>query len=283
MKALISDIHGNFEALKRVCADIEDHQVDQVLCLGDIVGYGPEPEACTDFIMQKAGITITGNHDFALIFGPIGFNPIAADLIRLTQARMDPQKQDKHIAKEEKKAPRYFPCCREGQDPACMIMRHKTPERWKFIESLPQTHRDGDLLYVHGSVLEPVFEYVFPDKFQDLWDTRRLGGMFAKIDRLCFCGHTHHPCAIADDFRCIYPERTEYRLALDPARKYIFNLGSVGQPRDGDNRACYLLFDEKANTVEWRRVEYDIEATVKKVEAMCGGGNWCGERLRVGR
>ena len=103
------------------------------------------------------------------------------------------------------------------------------------------------------------------------------------VDRICFCGHTHIPCAIDSDTRCIYPASCDYRLTLDPQKKYLINLGSVGQPRDRDTRASYLLFDEDSQVVEWRRIEYDIDAVVKKIDARYGKGNWCGTRLRLGR
>jgi diadenosine tetraphosphatase ApaH/serine/threonine PP2A family protein phosphatase len=282
MKAFISDIHANFEALSAVCADIDSLHVDEIICLGDIVGYGAEPEACVDFVMQKCALTLMGNHDWALINGPIGFNPIAADVIRLTQGRMDPARGDERELKCEKHGG-YFPCAHDGNNPPCLIMNRTTGERWEFIRKLPHTNERGKALLVHASVLEPIFEYVFPDRFPSLWNPGRLQLMFDEMEWISLCGHTHHPCAITDEVRCIYPEQVGYRLGLERKTKYILNLGSVGQPRDNDPRASYLLFDEKTNTVEWRRIEYDIGSAARKIEAMCGAGNWCAERLKRGK
>ncbi|MBN1307807.1 MAG: metallophosphoesterase, partial [Chitinispirillaceae bacterium] len=89
MLALISDIHGNLEALTAVLDDIARFQVEAIYCLGDIVGYGPDPEACIDIVMEKARITLMGNHDSALLHGPEGFNPVAAGVIYLTRERME--------------------------------------------------------------------------------------------------------------------------------------------------------------------------------------------------
>ncbi|MBN1129809.1 MAG: fructose-bisphosphatase class III [Chitinispirillaceae bacterium] len=281
MIALISDIHANFEALCAVMGDIKNHEVDVVHCLGDIVGYGPDPEKCTDLVMQETRISILGNHDFALLNVPIGFNPIAAEVIRKTQDMMRPGKTDarpKGFAERQ-----YYACMTREAVPRCIIMERSKPERWEFMKTLPEKSEQGDVLYVHGSPLDPVFEYVFPDLFETTWDPHRLQKLFAEVRRVSFCGHTHIPCAIDSDIECLYPPECDYHLALDRHKKYIINIGSVGQPRDKDNRACYVLFDEKEWNIEWRRVPYDIESTVRKSDALCGEGNWCGARLRLGK
>jgi len=280
--ALISDIHANFEALCAVRNDIEIHDVESIVCLGDIVGYGPDPEKCTDLVMQEAGQTILGNHDFALLNVPFGFNPIAAEVIRKTQEIMRPGPQeDKPDAASS--GPLYYACMTRENIPPCIIMEHSKPDRWAFFKGLPEKFEQGDVLYVHGSPLDPTFEYVFPDSFKTAWNPDRIEELMFSIRRLCFCGHTHMPCAITSDAECIHPSQCNFHLSLDPRKKYIINLGSVGQPRDGDPRACYLLFDPYKRTIEWRRVEYDIESVIKKSDAMCGKGNWCGARLRSGR
>ncbi|MBD3346004.1 MAG: metallophosphoesterase [Chitinivibrionales bacterium] len=282
MKALISDIHANFDALSCVCNDIESRGIEDIICLGDIVGYGPQPEDCTDMVMTKASVSLMGNHDYALLNGPIGFNPVAAEAIRYTQERMIPslaeQASGDHVVTGN-----YFPCACENKTPKCMVMEHTVPSRWKFMEELVETWRDENTLFVHGSALDPINEYVFPSSYVGIWNPERIQRMFEKTDWLIFCGHTHLPCIITSDMRSIFPQDVNYRFSLDPKEKYIINIGSVGQPRDRDNRSCYCLFDEKNRTIEWRRIPYDIESVVKKIEAICGIDNWCGERLRLGR
>ena len=282
MIALISDIHANFEALCTVMGDIRTRKADSVICLGDIVGYGPDPEKCADLVMQEARHTIMGNHDFALLNAPLGFNPLAAEVIRKTQKMMRPGSEDE--ARITGNQEHFFYSCSAQKDlPRCLVMEHSKPERWKFLQKLPEVFEQGNLMYVHGSPLDPVFEYVFPDAFETGWVPERIKEILRTIKRICFCGHTHIPCAIDSDLRCIYPKQCGYTLYLDADKKYIINTGSVGQPRDRDNRACYLLFDEKNKVVNWIRLEYDIQAVINKSNAMCGTGNWCGARLKEGK
>ncbi len=282
MKAFISDIHANLEALCNVLNDIEKHKVDEIICLGDVVGYGADPVACVDRIMNKAKITIMGNHDNALINGPAGFNPLASEVIELTQDIMYPEKRDENNIPDNFE-PKYYECPCDNKKPNCLIMEHSEESRWIFEKELPSTVKDGNLLYVHGSPIDPINEYVFPDKYERFWNPKRLEQMFDKIDSISFCGHSHIPCAITSDYRSIYPVDCDYRLSLDKDKKYIINAGSVGQPRDRDNRACYLLFDEERHTIEWRRIPYDIESAMKKIEDMCGKETWCSVRLMLGR
>ena len=278
MLAVISDIHGNLEALTAVLEDLERFPVDRILCLGDIVGYGPDPEACIDIVMEKTATALMGNHDYALLHGPAGFNPVAADVIYLTRERMEPRE---NVDGMNTMPP--YPCAPDGTMPECLVPPHSKSARWRFIDDLPERIEKNDLLFVHASPLEPITEYVFPDAFMTVWNPDRISELMSSVNRLCFCGHTHIPCAIASDLECVYPSECDYRWSLNPAKKYIINAGSVGQPRDRDNRACYLLFDEKEQTVHWRRVEYNIVAVVEKSETMCGKDNWCAVRLLTGR
>lgn len=278
MLAILSDIHGNLEALNSVFDDLKDFPVDTIICLGDIVGYGPDPEACTDVIMEKASITLMGNHDFALIHGPQGFNPIAAESIYSAQNRMKPVFG---LLTPPREPP--YRCVPVGISPPCLVPTHSRSIRWKFIKSLPSRSERDDILFVHASPLEPISEYVFPDAYTGIWDPDRITNLMSAFKRLCFCGHTHIPCAISSELECVYPKECDYRLALDPSHKYIINAGSVGQPRDHDNRASYLLFDETQQLIIWRRVGYDFTTTGMKLEEMCGKDNWCAVRLLTGR
>lgn len=282
MIAVISDIHANFEALCTVMGDIKDRNVETVVCLGDIVGYGPDPEKCTDLVMQEAHLAIMGNHDFALLNAPFGFNPLAAEVIRKTQEIMRPgSESDRSMSGTSEH--HYYACSLQKGLPRCLVMEHLKKERWEFLQNLPETSGQDQMLYVHGSPLEPTFEYIFPSSFGKAWDPLRIELLFRQVNRLCFCGHTHIPFAIGSDFSCVYPQECGYVFVVDVDKKYIINPGSVGQPRDHDHRASYLLFDEKENRIEWRRLEYDIASVVEKSDALCGKGNWCGARLWDGK
>lgn len=273
MQALISDIHGNLPALDAVLRDIASRHVDDIACLGDIVGYGPDPEACIDVVMARARWSLMGNHDDALLHGPAGFNPLAAEVIRLTAARM-------------LHAPGHATACPHadhGQCATCLAIAHTPKARWQYIQDLALSHRDADVLYIHGSPLDSTFEYVFPDRCGQAWLPARVCELMEAVPWLAFCGHTHIPCSIASDLRCHYPADGVNRIQLDPHRKYIVNLGSVGQPRDGDPRASYVLFDKRKRTVEWRRLPYDIAPVAARIEAMCGQDTWCARRLWEGK
>jgi diadenosine tetraphosphatase ApaH/serine/threonine PP2A family protein phosphatase len=279
MRALISDIHGNLEALDAVIRDIESRHVDDILCLGDIVGYGAEPEACLDVVMARSRRALMGNHDYALLHGAEGFNPLAAEVIRLTRESM----ASRMAGEAGGETPPACPPAEAGGCLPCLAVRHAAKSRWTYVEKLALTHAEDGVLHVHGSPLDPIFEYVFPDFAGRAWNPARIGDLLQAVPWVAFCGHTHFPCAIDSGLQCHYPAECNYRLILDRQRKYIVNTGSVGQPRDGDPRASYVLFDEVAHAVEWRRLPYDIAAASRKIEAMCGPGNWCARRLWSGK
>jgi diadenosine tetraphosphatase ApaH/serine/threonine PP2A family protein phosphatase len=255
MRAIISDVHANLEALTAVLEDIDEHACEDIYFLGDLVGYGPDPEMCVDLVQKRCGLALKGNHDFALVHGPYGFNYIAAEAID---------------------------CTRSTMLPPCYAMDRRKKERWDFIDRLQLFHVEDDVMYVHGSPLDPLSDYVFGTQVRPMWNEEKLERIFAMIGRLMFCGHTHHPCIISDDLRCRVPADVEHRTALEPGRKAIVNVGSVGQPRDHDNRACYVLFDRENQTIEWRRVAYDFETTARKIEATNCIDRRCGDRLRLG-
>ncbi len=255
-RALISDVHSNLEALTAVFEDIGRNGVDDVYFLGDLVGYGPDPEGCTDLVMDRCSASTQGNHDFALINGPYGFNYIAAEAIH---------------------------CQRDTMLPKCLIMCPRKKSRWNFLDKLPKDRTEGGVLYVHGSPLDPIADYVFCKNLMPMWDEQKLGEIFENFGELMFCGHTHHPCAIFEDFECSIPGDVGHRIKLDPSRKTIVNIGSVGQPRDLDNRACYVIWDMDSGGIEWRRIPYDYAKTAKKIEGIGCIDNRCGERLKYGK
>ena len=248
MKALISDIHSNYEALQAVLADIDKHGVKEVYCLGDIVGYGPNPRECVDLVMH-CKVVLLGNHDQGAMFDPDGFNPSAERAIFWTRAQLE--------------AP--------GED------RQKKEQRWEFLAERPRTFREDSFLFVHGSARNPLNEYVFPE---DIYNQRKMERIFALVDRYCFQGHTHVPGIFTETLQFHSPDEIDYVYKLN-GRKTLCNVGSVGQPRDGDWRACYVLLE--GETIRYRRVEYDIETTVKKIYDIPDLENFLGDRLRDGR
>lgn len=250
-QALISDIHGNFEALSAVLADIQSRKVDRIVCLGDIVGYGPNPCQCLDQVMQKCALTILGNHDQAALFDPEGFNPVALRAIYWTRDELD-----------------------RGPGPASAINR-----RWDFLSELPKFHQAGDILYVHGSPRDTTNEYVFPET---IYDQARMRLLFEKVTRLCFQGHTHMPGVFTTDGEFITPEDCEYSFPLSD-EKLMINVGSVGQPRDEDPRSCYVIMDDEQDSLQFHRIEYEIEKTIEKIYAISDLDNMLGDRLRGGR
>jgi len=245
-RAIISDIHGNLTALNAVLADISEQGVEEIFCLGDVVGYGPNPCECLDKIME-AQLCILGNHDQAALFDPDGFSSGAEKAIFWTRKQIE-----------------------NGDDP-------DNVKRWNFLCELPRVHRDGDFMFVHGSARSPLHEYVFPE---DIYNAKKIERIFGLIQRYCFQGHTHAPGVFTEDFRFQRPDQLNYEYSLGD-QKAMINVGSVGQPRDGDKRACYVVLEDR--TIRYRRVVYDIDATAKQIYAIPELDNFLGDRLYEGR
>jgi predicted phosphodiesterase len=245
--AIVSDIHGNLEALQSVLADTKLQRCDRVVCLGDIIGYGPNPCECLD-IVADVDICVLGNHDYGALIDPEGFSAAAEQAIFWTR--------------------------RQLENPA-------TPEdskrRLEFLARLPRTITEGNVLFVHGSVRNPLNEYVFPE---DVFNRRKMEKLFSMVQGYSFQGHTHAPGIFSVNMQFQRPDEFGYKTKL-PADKAMVNVGSVGQPRDGDWRSCYLILED--TSVEFRRVEYDINKTVEKIFAIPELDNFLGERLREGR
>lgn len=250
-QALISDIHGNLDALQAVLADIQTQNVDHIICLGDIIGYGPNPCECLDLVMSRCRVTILGNHDQAALFDPEGFNPVALKAIYWTRDRLD-----------------------AGPGTPGQVNK-----RWDFLGELPRSHRDGEFLFVHGSPRDPTNEYVFPEY---VYDERKMQLLFSRFEQYCFQGHTHLPGVFTTGCEFLTPDDCNHRYPLG-SEQIMVNVGSVGQPRDENPRSCYVVIDTDKRDVEFRRVEYDIEAVVAKISAEADLDNMLGERLRHGR
>ncbi|MHC5079538.1 MAG: metallophosphoesterase family protein, partial [Planctomycetota bacterium] len=185
--AFISDIHANLEALNAVLEDIRGQDCARVVCLGDLVGYGPDPDDVVSLIMDNAAVTIAGNHDWALLNRPLGFNRLAKEVIEYTKDLMEPK---------------FY------------HLFGKTHDRWEFLEGLPETQVEGSLLFVHGSPRDPTTDYVFGDRSK-LWNPEQIEEIMNDVEWLCFCGHTHFPVVIRDDLSCWYPEETATEFDLE--------------------------------------------------------------------
>lgn len=247
-RALISDIHGNLEALEAVLADIAAQGVQETYCLGDIIGYGPNPRECIDLVM-KFPVCILGNHDQGALFDPEGFNAAAERSIFWTREQLESLKGDPEA----------------------------NAERWDFLGELPRSRREGKFLFVHGSPRNPLSEYVFPE---DIYNQRKMDSLFGLVEGYSFQGHTHVPGVFTEDRNFYSPEDMGYRYRLS-GTKAMVNVGSVGQPRDGDPRSCYVILTDEE--IEFRRVEYPIEKTVAKIYAIHELDNFLGDRLRDGK
>ena len=252
--AIISDIHANYEALQVVLADIQEQGITRILCLGDIVGYGPNPRECLDAVMRRCEITILGNHDEATQFDPDGFNPVALQAVYWTRDQLE-------------------------QSAGNTVQRNR---RWDFLGELPRMHVEGEVMFVHGSAREPTNEYVFPE---DVYKRPKLDSIFDRVTQYCFQGHTHIPgvFTIAPEFvaAAVGPGTTEVKMAL-PATKAMINVGSVGQPRDNDPRSCYVIVED-FETARYRRIQYDMKVTCDKIYNIPELDNFLGDRLLVGR
>ena len=236
--AIISDLHSNVEALTAVFQHLDAQGLTEILCLGDIVGYGPEPIPCIDKVMERCFLCLMGNHDEAVIHGAFGFNDHARVAIEYTRRLLKPS-----------------------------LFNRASKRRWQYLESLAKSYRHGPDLFFHASPREPTTEYILP------LDARgpgspKLVAIFQMIDRLLFVGHTHLPGVITEDFEFVAPEVLGNRYVIDGS-KAIINVGSVGQPRDHNVDACYVELDLDAEdglgVVIWHRVPYDYEATAKKI------------------
>lgn len=246
--AIVSDIHANLEALTAVLEDIHDQGVSEIYCLGDIVGYGPNPLECVDRAMSFRDCVL-GNHDQGALFDPEGFSSGAERAIFWTREQ--------------------FEVTEDGAE--------QCRRRWRFLCELPRQVRVGDSLFVHGSPRNPLNEYVFPE---DIYNPRKLNRIFGLVPRKCFQGHTHVPGVFTEDCRFLYPADIGYQYPLD-GRRVMINVGSVGQPRDGDPRASYVVINE--DCAEFRRVKYPLEETVRKIYAIPELDDFLGDRLREGR
>jgi len=229
--AIISDIHSNYEALRCVIEDIKKEKVDKIYCCGDIVGYGPSPNECIELIQKFDILSVLGNHDVAVL-GKADlswFNENAREAIIINQAILSNQ-------------------------------------NLLSLNSLPQKIIEQNFLVVHGSPRDNIYEYLIT--LQALRINIKLFDQ-----QICFCGHSHVPVVYSFNFstgkeNVLIPTRDSYTVEIENDTRYIINVGAVGQPRDGNPKSCYLIFDTEKNVIEYRRVEYNISIVQNKMKLL---------------
>ena len=238
--AIISDIHGNREALDTVLAKIDTLECEKIFCLGDVVGYGPDPGYCVDVVGERCEVILAGNHEYAVL-GKINidyFNPHARQATLWTRD-------------------------------------HLGPKQVKAIAEYPLTHVWEKCTFVHGTLDSPdLFDYI-----QTSYDAHL--SLERLETRVCFIGHSHVPVAFLQSEDAI-TYSTDTVVDLSGVVKSIVNVGSVGQPRDGNPNASFATFDTEAESVELHRISYDLAATQEKIME-AGLPEFLAERLAVGR
>ncbi|MEK7696694.1 MAG: metallophosphoesterase family protein [Pseudomonadota bacterium] len=227
--AILSDIHSNLEALERVCEHAAAIGAQHFACLGDCVGYGADPVPTLTRIMALPGlIAVRGNHDTALFRDP-GLE-VPADI-------------------------------RQASD---WTRAQLLPAQLEFLAGLPLLHREAWATYVHASAHEP-----------EQWDYLRMPDQIhacleAAGTPIVFIGHVHMPCVFyettAGTVRELLPS-SGVPISLSPRTRYVINVGSVGQPRDGNNATGFVLYDEDAATVTFHRLAYHYQASAAKIRA----------------
>jgi len=249
--AIISDIHSNLEALVAVMKDIEAKRCKKIYCLGDLVGYGPSPNEVIDIASASFEFVILGNHDEAIGYKiPKRFKRLAAKAAFWTRRRVKPRKRPGY--REQRK-------------------------RWQYLHRMPRTEELGYWLMAHGCPSSNL-EYIHDDETALDVFTHEMGD-----SRICFLGHTHVPgiFTLDGDSGVHYVEPEEGKRYAVTAKKAIVNVGSVGQPRDGDPRACWVLA-RSDGTFSFRRVPYDVDAVAERIYRARGLHPSLGDRLYQG-
>jgi len=241
--AILSDIHGNIDALEAVQEDMESYSVRGIFCLGDIVGYGPEPGECVSRIMESCAATVLGNHE-VMLFLLEKFGDDLAETIR---------------------------------DPLNLARETLSADQMRWLRGLPITADLSPITLCHSSLNEPAaFNYI--DSIEEAGEN-----FAAQATEISFHGHTHIPAIwkeVGGKFRRYHP--SEKPVRLQSRNRYAINVGSVGQPRDGDPRASYALYDYEERILLHRRVEYDIKKAQSRFEK-AGLPDQMSQRLTVGR
>ncbi len=239
---VISDIHGNLEALEAVLRHARRMGADRYVCLGDIVGYGANPNECIDLIRGLGPCPcLLGNHDAAVLGIPSNMGAAARRTILWTREQL-------------------------------------TEENLRFLEKMEDVHNWGEISLAHSNPYRPRNWYYVAENTY-------ISSAFARSSaKLLFLGHTHIPVAITRrNFFCVHLRSPENRTNVPVAERnrQLFNCGSVGQPRDGDPRSSYLIYDDIARRVEFFRVDYDLLTAGDKI-VMAGLPRAFAQRLATG-
>ena len=242
--AVISDIHSNLEALTATLDHIYSEKVDRILCLGDIIGYGPNPNECVSLVEEHCHTTVMGNHDAA------AFNPA--------------------MAQEFNKNARY------AIEWTGTVL---TDESKAYLETRAMREESEDITIVHATPYDPYLWYYI----SSIEDAQFNFNFFTS--KFCFIGHTHIPGIIMENKKSSTisihkPPRFKY--GKYPNNRYIINSGSVGQPRDKDPKSCYAILDTEKETINFHRVEYDIESYQEKMRAL-DMPTFLVERVKIGK
>lgn len=237
--AILSDIHGNLEAFQAVIKDLEKYQPDAVICLGDLIGYGPNPEEVITLFRHQGYVTVLGNHEAALQ------NHNLLNLLNF-----------------------------QAKENAIATANMLSAKSIGYCSTLPKNLDYGGALFVHGFPPSSVMKYV------TMATDERFVSFFTKSKhQIHFVGHSHELLIVSWNNDKLIKERLENTIyTLDNESKYIVNAGSVGQPRDGNYCAKYILWDSTANSLMVNYVDYDVQKTVKKIRE-CGFPEAYGRRL----
>ncbi len=222
---IISDIHSNLEALRTVLKEIETEEPDIKVCLGDIVGYGPNPDECTELIFSTFDLILAGNHDQAVAgqYSTETFNPLARMAVEWTQT----------------------------------IIKYENISKLKSLKLIKILN---DITFVHATPIAP-------EKFGYILSPREAKKNFSSLTTSkCFIGHTHIPTIYIQNKDGFVEESTKILINFKKDKKYIINVGSIGQPRDRSSLASYGIYDSKLNTFEIKRLAYDIDTVQDKMK-----------------
>lgn len=222
--AVISDIHSNLEALNSVLEFLQSNPVDKIISCGDIIGYGPNPKQCITKLRTLNNFTSVIGNHDAAIINKIDISNFN------NEAKIAAKINKSMLSKDE----------------------------LEYLDSLKTTLSENNSLFVHGSPRDPINEYLFLfEKFNQVMS-------FFK-EKICFVGHTHQPIVFEIDSKnnANFYQDVDV-IKIENNKRYIINVGSVGQPRDNNPKACVVFFDTKYLTVSFKRLPYDIKKTQKK-------------------
>ena len=247
MIAIIAAIHGNLEALQAVLEDIAKRNINTIYCLGDVIGYGPNPRECIEIVRDRCEFSLMGDFDESILFCTHFYQRGTVEETTIDWIRN--QLNSKQYEEEQ------------------------NYRLWDFIGNLQQKVCRDNCLYVHSFPRSN--RRSFPVNFEQLkFAFSHLGNY-----NVCFSGASHIPSVFTEEYQYHYAANINNFFHLSSTNKQIIDVGSVGKPRDGDTRACYVICDKK--TVQWIRVIYNIEETIEQIYN-CSLPDIIADNLRTG-